>query len=261
MLDTQELLTAIWDGGSWLIPAILIITGLQLAVLPRLKGAVGEMGLRWSMKGIADDEMHDVVIPDGRGGLTQIDHLFLAGNGIHVVETKNYRGRIFGGARQKTWTQKIGRKSIRINNPLRQNWGHIKAVEALVGADIPVHGVVIFGQQAKFPKGMPEGVTRPRELANLLKQGGASGEPREEWLAAWQRLKTSAKTDTTTRRMHREALTAKHGRDYAMPAGVVIPARQNPTHIQDAGRCRLHEARYCLCQRCPAVMRVDHLRH
>jgi len=222
LLDTQELLTAIWDGGGWLIPAILIITGLQLAVLPRLKGAVGEMGLRWSMKGIADDEMHDVIIPDGRGGLTQIDHLFLAGNGIHVVETKNYQGRIFGGARQKTWTQKIGRKSVRINNPLRQNWGHTKAVEALVGAEVPVHGTVVFGQQAKFPKGMPEGVTRPRELAKLLKQGGASGEPREEWLAAWQRLKTSAKTDTATRRTHREALTAKLGRDYAMPAGAVM---------------------------------------
>ena len=222
MLDTQELLTAIWDGGGWLIPAILIIMGLQLAVLPRLKGAVGEMGLRWSMKGIADDEMHDVIIPDGRGGLTQIDHLFLAGNGIHVVETKNYQGRIFGGARQKTWTQKIGRKSVRINNPLRQNWGHTKAVEALVGAEVPVHGTVVFGQQAKFPKGMPEGVMRPRELAKLLKQGRASGKHRQEWLAAWQRLKASAKTDTATRRTHREALSAKHGRDYAMPAGAVM---------------------------------------
>ena len=222
MLDTQELLTTIWSGAGWAIPVVLVITGFQLVVLPRLKGAVGEIGLRWSLKGIAYDEVHDVIIPDGRGGLTQIDHLFLADNGIHVVETKNYRGRIFGGAREKTWTQKIGRKSVRTNNPLRQNWGHTKAVEALVGADVPVHGAVVFGQAAQFPKGMPEGVMWPRELAKLLKQGGAFGKHRQEWLAAWQRLKASAKTDTATRKAHRETLAAKHGRDYAMPAGVVM---------------------------------------
>lgn len=222
MLDIQELLTAIWDGAGWVIPALLVITGLQLAVLPRLKGTLGELGLRWAMRGLAEGEMHDVIIPDGHDGLTQIDHLFLAGNGIHVVETKNYQGRIFGGARQKTWTQKLGRKSIRINNPLRQNWGHIKAVEALVGADIPVHGAVVFGRPAKFPKGMPEGVMRPRNLASLLKQGGASGKPRQEWLAAWQRLKASAKSDPATRKAHRKALAAKHGRDYATPVGAAM---------------------------------------
>lgn len=222
MLDSQELLTVIWGSAGWVIPAILVITGLQLAVLPRLKGAAGELGLRWSVKGLADDEMHDVLIPDGRDGLTQIDHLFLAGNGIHVVETKNYQGRIFGEARQKTWTQKLGRKSIRINNPLRQNWAHTQAVEALVGAEIPVHGAVVFGHPAKFPKGMPEGVMRPRNLANLLRQGGASGEPRQEWIAAWQRLKASANSDAASRETHRKALASKHGRDYATPAGVVM---------------------------------------
>ncbi len=44
---------------------------------------------------------NDVTLPDEQGGTTQIDHIVLSPFGVFVIETKNYKGWIFGGERQK----------------------------------------------------------------------------------------------------------------------------------------------------------------
>jgi len=43
--------------------------------------------------------------PDGKG-TTQIDHIVVSRYGIFVIETKNYRGWIFGSEKQRDWTTK-----------------------------------------------------------------------------------------------------------------------------------------------------------
>src|SRR5262249_40940194 len=67
--------------------------------------------------------------------------------GIFCIETKSYKGWIFGNAQQEYWTQVIYRYRYKFYNPLRQNYAHIKAVEALLGdafARVPVRGFVAF---------------------------------------------------------------------------------------------------------------------
>ncbi|MBL3591311.1 MAG: NERD domain-containing protein [gamma proteobacterium endosymbiont of Lamellibrachia anaximandri] len=64
------------------------------------------MGL--ALKDIGEDVLNDILIPDGKGGLTQLDHVVLAPSGLWVIETKNYKGLIFGGEREKCWTQRLG---------------------------------------------------------------------------------------------------------------------------------------------------------
>jgi len=71
---------------------------------------------------VAEGARTDVLLPNGRGGWTQIDHLALMPSGIWVVETKNYQGRIFSKARQKTWTQKLGRHRNQFQSPLHPNY-------------------------------------------------------------------------------------------------------------------------------------------
>ena len=51
--------------------------------------------------------LNDCTLPDEQTGTTQIDHILLSPYGIFIIETKNYQGWIFGGERQKHWTQKI----------------------------------------------------------------------------------------------------------------------------------------------------------
>ncbi len=82
---------------------------------------------------------HEVTLraPDGT---TQIDHIFVLRYGVFVVETKNMSGWIFGNERDRQWTQRFrnGHKT-RLQNPLRQNYRHTKAV-GIALADLHIPG-------------------------------------------------------------------------------------------------------------------------
>jgi len=88
-----------------------------------------------------------LVLSQGSVGTAQIDHVVVSSFGIFVIETKNYTGWIFGNAYQQHWTQVIYRYKKQFFNPLRQNYGHIKAIEQLVRPhypNIPIIGFVAF---------------------------------------------------------------------------------------------------------------------
>jgi hypothetical protein len=92
--------------------------------------------------------LNDLLLPsNGNTATTQIDHVVVSNFGIFCIETKSYKGWIFGGAQQEFWTQVIYRYRAKFYNPLRQNYAHVKAVEALLGsafARVPVRGFVAF---------------------------------------------------------------------------------------------------------------------
>jgi len=99
-------------------------------------------------------------------GTTQIDHVLVADTGIFVIETKHYSGWIFGDPQERQWTQAIYRKKSRFQNPLHQNYGHIKALQTLF--DLPAedfHSVVVFTGDAEFKTDLGSNVVR---LANLI---------------------------------------------------------------------------------------------
>ena len=64
-------------------------------------------------------------------GTTQIDHVLIADTGIFVIETKHYQGWIYGDPKQSQWTQVIYKKKSRFQNPIRQNYGHLKTLQSL----------------------------------------------------------------------------------------------------------------------------------
>jgi hypothetical protein len=103
--------------------------------------------------------IHNVTLPTG-DGTTQIDHIIVSPYGIFVVETKNYSGWIFGDEKQAIWTQKIYRKTYRFQNPLRQNFKHVKALEALLRLPPEAfHSVIVFLGGSTFKTPMPDNVT------------------------------------------------------------------------------------------------------
>lgn len=63
---------------------------------------------------------------------TQIDHIVISKYGIFVIETKNYGGWIYGSEHQKQWTQKLYKKSFKFQNPLHQNYKHIKFLQSIL---------------------------------------------------------------------------------------------------------------------------------
>ncbi|MGM3422788.1 NERD domain-containing protein [Pseudomonas benzopyrenica] len=145
----------------WLLPLTLTIGLLKS---PWVKGYLGELLVRlfahWQLDAQTYRRLHNVTLstPDGT---TQIDHVFLSRCGIFVVETKNMSGWIFGGEHQAQWTQKLYRRTFKFQNPLRQNYKHLKALEATLGANPEhLHSVITFVGGTTFKTKVPANVTQ-----------------------------------------------------------------------------------------------------
>lgn len=109
--------------------------------------------------------LNNVTLPTA-DGTTQIDHILVADTGIFVIESKHYSGWIFGNPQDKQWTQTIYRKKSRFQNPLHQNYGHLKALQSLFELpDDHFHSVVVFTADAEFKTDLGPNVVR---LANLI---------------------------------------------------------------------------------------------
>ncbi len=128
------------------------------------KGWWGEKQVNWILNRLDSDKymrFEDVYLPHPtKDQTTQIDHLVLSQFGIYVIETKNFRGWIFGTARQSQWTQSLpGGRKQRFPNPLHQNRTHLRAVAKFLDLnEKDLTGLVYFIGDAEFKKGVPEGV-------------------------------------------------------------------------------------------------------
>ena len=113
--------------------------------------------------------LNNVTLPTAEG-TTQIDHVLVSRYGIFVIETKDYSGWIFGDARIGQWTQVLYKKKSRFQNPLHQNYKHIKTVQALLDFLPPdqVNGVVVFTGNAEFKTRRPDDVFTLPELVSTL---------------------------------------------------------------------------------------------
>ncbi|MBN1445459.1 MAG: NERD domain-containing protein [Candidatus Omnitrophica bacterium] len=157
----------------YLILGAFIALGVFLKS-PWFKGRFGEGTVRLSFKMLLDKDkyriINNVTLPT-ENGTTQIDHIILSVYGIFVVETKNMKGWIFGSADQKTWTQKIYSHTGEFQNPLHQNYKHVKTLQALLGLnDKQIYSVVAFAGESEFKTDMPENVTSGGgELARFIK--------------------------------------------------------------------------------------------
>lgn len=77
-------------------------------------------------KSLSDLMLHN---PKSRTGYAQIDHIVISPYCLFVIETKNYNGEIKGGRADQQWSVS---NRYKMYNPLKQNYGHIKAVESLL---------------------------------------------------------------------------------------------------------------------------------
>lgn len=92
------------------------------------------------------------------GGTTQIDHIIVSIYGI-FIETKNMKGWIYGNAKDPKWTQVFFSKIYPFQNPLRQNYKHIKTISELL--KIPenkFHSIIFFIGDCELKTKMPENV-------------------------------------------------------------------------------------------------------
>lgn len=106
-----------------------------------------------------------------KNGTTQVDHILVSRFGVWVIETKDYKGWIFGGAKQRSWTQVLFRAKFRFQNPIHQNMRHVRAVQDLLHFLPPgaIKSVVVFTGEAKFKTEIPQGVFYISGLVDYLR--------------------------------------------------------------------------------------------
>jgi len=93
-------------------------------------------------------------------GTTQIDHILVSRFGVFVIETKDYKGWIFANAKQANWTQVLIKWRFKFQNPIFQNFRHVRAVQGILDFLPPeaIKSVVVFMGDAEFRTGIPQGV-------------------------------------------------------------------------------------------------------
>ena len=140
---------------SSLIPIIAFVTLLVFGILWRKsKGRRGEKQVAALLSLLPKDKykvINDLLIQKG-GYSTQIDHVVVSVYGVFVIETKYYRGWIYGGENSEFWTKNVYGHKYNLRNPLWQNEGHIKTITKLLDDPdlVPIYNLVAFSSQAKL---------------------------------------------------------------------------------------------------------------
>ncbi|PKG85107.1 nuclease [Colwellia sp. 75C3] len=160
------LLSSIW----YLIPLFIFASVIKSAWF---KGVLGEWQVNLLIKFFLDkNEYHlikNVTLPTN-DGTTQIDHIIVSKYGIFVVETKNMKGWIFGSENQKQWAQKIFKNTSKFQNPLHQNYKHVKTLESCLNIkNETIFSVIIFIGDSTFKTKMPDNVRFARGGIEYIK--------------------------------------------------------------------------------------------
>lgn len=141
------------DSFSFII-TILLTIGLIILFLRRgvLRGKVGESIVSNKLDRLPNDQykiLNNVTIPTPKGS-SQIDHLVISVFGIFVLESKNYKGWIYGGEHSEYWTQNIYGKKYQLYNPILQNDGHVRALRRVLKEyePLPIFSIVAFSGRA-----------------------------------------------------------------------------------------------------------------
>ena len=109
---------------------IMIILCILMEVYSKkLIGMAGEFWVKRELKKLSKEYLviNDVMVKTKDNNTHQIDHIVISKYGIFVIETKQYNGYIKGNDYDKRWMIKSGKRKFYVNNPLYQNYGHVKS--------------------------------------------------------------------------------------------------------------------------------------
>jgi restriction system protein len=169
-MDLSIYLNMIISAAWYLIPIFILAAIIKSAWF---KGVLGEWQVNLLIKFFLDkNDYHlikNVTIPTD-DGTTQIDHIIVSKYGVFVIETKNMKGWIFGSANQKQWTQQIFKHKSKFQNPLHQNYKHVKTLETCLKTQSDtIFSLIIFIGDSTFKTKMPDNVRFARGGIEYIK--------------------------------------------------------------------------------------------
>ncbi len=148
---------------------------------------------------IGSEQIRKLVCPDGLDGYFEIDRLALTRDSIILIHYKRYAGRIYCAERIAEWTQVVGQKSFKFENPLFELENQLTSLRVLSG-QVPITGYLFLNHSATFPKGHPPTILHPDNIPEPLL--GINCSPvKPEIKAAWEKLKGLNSRQPTNKRI------------------------------------------------------------
>ena len=86
-------------------------------------------------------------LEDDQGFSSEIDHILVTIGGVFIIETKNNKGIVIGKENDDKWTclKRIDQENKELNNPIKQNQGHINHLRKMFKKNPPkMISVIVF---------------------------------------------------------------------------------------------------------------------
>lgn len=217
----MDFFVSLWNGFM-VLPAsfrCLVLVVIVLLIFAKICGNqfLGKAGEHWASQELSKlpsaeyRVLNDLVLNDSHG-LHQIDHVVVSPYGIYVVETKNYTGSVIGDAKYANWLLYVGGQKRKFHSPLRQNYGHIKCLQELLGLDESMFvSIVCFANRTKVKVTVHsdcEFVVHTDDLRSTVLNHPQSRGLDAEGIA--QKLQMLNVTDKKIRKQHVKQLQAVH---------------------------------------------------
>ncbi|MCW8900807.1 MAG: NERD domain-containing protein [Gammaproteobacteria bacterium] len=170
---------------TWAVTGLFVLMGLALQRV-WIKEYISKWKLNRVLRNIGVDSLHNVTIPDEMDGKIFIENLILMPNKILLLGVKKYRGLIFAAEKIDLWTQVIGNKSYKFENPLRQLENDVITLNSKI-KNTKVEEKVLFINGAEFPKGKPYNVVEISDISEW-QRNNAHSEVSEPLQADWNVL-------------------------------------------------------------------------
>lgn len=173
------------------------------------KNSKGSRGEKWVTRRLERLDtskylvINDLLLRYGANS-AQIDHVVVSVYGIFVIETKYYKGWVYGGAESEYWTQNIYGKKFRLRNPVLQNQGHIRAIKRSLKLreGIPVYSIVAFSRQASLGVNPTLPVMYWRQVVPYIRQYDQPRLSETEVREIYDTLLSAGAADDVARKQH-----------------------------------------------------------
>ena len=179
------------------------------------KGLAGEMVASLYLDKLDKSEyftINDITLKVN-GKTAQIDHIVVSCYGIFVIETKNWKGSIYGSRWGKEIYQFLGGVKYTHQNPIRQNIGHIKRLEEVLSEypNLKYISIVAFGGYTKrrIKDDISIKISEIVDTIESYKEGVISEEDRER---VYTKLKSLKVEGEGYEKEHVENVKSKHGK-------------------------------------------------
>ena len=192
-MNSSEIFNRVNLHSDAIAIAIVVFAVLLILLLNRhrLQAAFREWRIQRCLSRIGCEQIRQLVCDDGLDGQYLIDRLALTPHAILLINYRPYGGNIYCAESIAEWTQVIGQKSFKFENPLFEIENQLTSLRLLAGT-APVRGYLFFNYSAEFPKGHPGAVLTPDNVpAEFFSCDPDSVPP--EIRAAWELLKSHQK--------------------------------------------------------------------